>query len=172
MKPEDEGRCPNCVIGRLRPAIRRQYASQAADTLTVLQEDGRRCSLCGHEIDFTMISRDGTTVAKMFGARCDFCGDANPVMQFPCRDFTIGPEQYLGAFAACPTCRDMVLGEDREGLVSRAISQFAARNPKTVQAMLRRGLVPGQMARSIQDGFWRNRITETPTPEAPIGQEP
>lgn len=154
--------CPNCTVGMLKEFTIVTYGSPAADTMVEMRETGERCGSCGYEQGFELLGPGNRTVAARFGARCDFCGEEDPVIVFPCRDFTTDDGELLqGGWAACPACRDMVDADDHEGLISRAIYLFAKQHPRTCYRLLARGVVPGRPARRRHQGFWLNRITAT-----------
>ncbi len=100
----------------------------------------------------------GTSVLSTFeamgGPLCDFCGDGDPVILIPCRDFEVvvegGPCRLLtrvsGAFAACAACSRLVECEDRDGLLARAIERLR-----------RLGVETSGGAAAMQAGFWSNR---------------
>jgi len=56
---------------------------------------------------------------------CDFCNAPNPVWRFQARPFLVDYGAMAGAsdagWAACDACRDMILANDRNGLVDRAM---------------------------------------------------
>jgi len=56
---------------------------------------------------------------------CDFCNAPNPVWRFQARPFVVDYGSLAGAsdagWAACDACRDMILADDRNGLVDRAM---------------------------------------------------
>jgi hypothetical protein len=155
MKPGD--RCPSCVIGLLGRLELVTHVSPEPDTLAELHEMGLVCSVCGAEYEFKLLGGDRRAVAELFGARCDFCGEPDPVIELPCGAFEVDGADYQGAFAACATCKGLVEADDREGLISRAIYRFAERNPAATTFMIARGLIPGSTVRRIQAGFWEHR---------------
>jgi hypothetical protein len=56
---------------------------------------------------------------------CDFCNAPNPVWRFRARPFLIDYGPITGEsdadWAACNACREMILADDRNGLVDRAM---------------------------------------------------
>jgi len=56
---------------------------------------------------------------------CDFCNAPNPVWRFSARPFVVDYGTMASAsdadWAACDACRNMILADDRNGLVDRAM---------------------------------------------------
>ena len=56
---------------------------------------------------------------------CDFCNAPNPVWRFRARPFLIDYGPITGEsdadWAACNACREMIVADDRNGLVDRAM---------------------------------------------------
>ena len=56
---------------------------------------------------------------------CDFCNAPNPVWRFRAEPFVVDYGPMAGAsdadWAACDACRDLILADDRSGLVDRAM---------------------------------------------------
>src|ERR1035438_7108962 len=56
---------------------------------------------------------------------CDFCNAPNPVWRFSARPFVVDYGTMASAsdadWAACDACRDLILADDRNGLVDRAM---------------------------------------------------
>ena len=90
---------------------------------------------------------------------CDFCNLPNPVWRFQARPFVVDYGTMIGAsdsdWAACDTCRRLILDGDRNGLVDRA--------------MLNAPVIPGlpesevrELRRWSQDSFSRTAYLVTP----------
>ena len=56
---------------------------------------------------------------------CDFCNAPNPVWRFRAEPFVVDYGPMVGAsdadWAACDACRNLILADDRNGLVDRAM---------------------------------------------------
>src|SRR6266700_4262448 len=75
-------------------------------------------------------SRNGSPVWSLILWRtpimmCDFCNALNPVWRFRAEPFVVDYGPMVGAsdadWAACSACRDLILADDRNGLVDRAM---------------------------------------------------
>jgi hypothetical protein len=148
-------------MANLRPHTRIQAGTPQPDMLVYLQEEGLVCPFCGGETGFSTLDAEGHAARVILGVCCDFCGRQDPIaITFPCRTFVIDGYEYADGWAACAACAALVEQGDREGLVSRAVAHHCERNPRTVQAMLAEGKLPGVEIRHTQAGFWTNRITD------------
>jgi hypothetical protein len=63
--------------------------------------------------------------------QCDFCAAPKPQWSFPCRDFTLTlPDGDVwasnGGWAACDTCKPLVLRKDADALFQRTTGAQAA----------------------------------------------
>jgi hypothetical protein len=87
---------------------------------------------------------------------CDFCNAPNPVWRFSARPFVVDYGTMSSAsdadWAACDACRNMILADDRNGLVDRA--------------MLIAPVIPGlpesdarELRRWSQDLFFTRRVS-------------
>ena len=74
---------------------------------------------------------------------CDFCNAPNPVWRFSARPFVVDYGTMASAsdadWAACDACRDLILADDRNGLVDRA--------------MVTAPVIPGLADSEVRDGL-------------------
>jgi hypothetical protein len=94
---------------------------------------------------------------------CDFCNAPNPVWRFQARPFVVDYGSLAGAsdaaWAACDACRDIILANDRNGLVDRAM-QIAPAIPDLAESDVR------QLRRWSQGLFFTHRVSCDPVPIA------
>lgn len=82
---------------------------------------------------------------------CDFCNAPDPPWEYPAAtsEMPLGVGTSLGAWCACDNCRQLIEAEDREGLVSRAVSRYPP-DPLARQAI-----------EMVQAVFWQARRGES-----------
>lgn len=91
---------------------------------------------------------------------CDFCSTLNPTRVYPCTSFDIhaivpmNPLLSGTDWLACEECAALIDGDDREGLVERAVASFFDRH--TVRR-LRPEAVRIQLLATYEQ-FWNSRI--------------
>ena len=94
---------------------------------------------------------------------CDFCNAPNPVWRFQARPFVVDYGAMAGAsdtgWAACDTCRDLILANDRNGLVDRAML-IAPAIPDLAESDVR------ELRRWSQGLFFTHRVPCGPVPIA------
>ncbi len=94
---------------------------------------------------------------------CDFCNAPNPVWRFRARPFLIDYGPIAGEsdadLAACNGCREMILADDRNGLVDRAMLMAPA-IPDLPEADVR------ELRRWSQGLFFTHRVPCAPVPIA------
>ena len=94
---------------------------------------------------------------------CDFCNAPNPVWRFRARPFLIDYGPITGEsdadWAACKACREMILADDRNGLVDRAMLTAPA-IPDLSEAEVR------ELRRWSQGLFFTHRVPCAPVPIA------
>lgn len=139
------------------------------------------CRNCGAFYDFADM-QDNAPCQKCGGRRfdqkvitfvCDFCsvpGREQEMWSYPCAPHVHGvivSDLPLGAsrgdWAACENCHELIERNDRKALVERSVKLDWERHPELhahpeAKAMLR------AMARSIHDGFFRNRTGDAIPP--------
>ena len=92
---------------------------------------------------------------------CDFCNAPNPVWRFSARPFVVDYGTMASAsdadWAACDACRALILADDRNGLVDRAM----------VTAPVIPGLADSEvreLRRWSQGLFFTHRVSCDPAP--------
>ena len=92
---------------------------------------------------------------------CDFCNAPNPVWRFRARPFVVDYGPMVGAsdadWAACDTCRGLILADDRSGLVDRAML-IAPAIPGMAESEIR------ELRRWSQGLFFSHRVPSDPAP--------
>jgi len=92
---------------------------------------------------------------------CDFCNAPNPVWRFRARPFLIDYGPITGEsdadWAACNACREMIVADDRNGLVDRAMLMAPA-IPDLPEADVR------ELRRWSQGLFFTHRVPCAPVP--------
>jgi hypothetical protein len=129
----------------------------------------------GHRV---IVDHFSTFPAK--GMICDFCSSPNVSCAFPARNVSINatPETQAetglnlvlnsaSGWAACETCRVLIVNGDRDGLHARSFATIPG-GAGADRAMRR---IISREIRKIHDDFWRSR-EGAPIPTTPDDEDP
>jgi hypothetical protein len=108
---------------------------------------------------------------------CDFCNGPDPTWWFPCGDYpmvirppvALTPSQRFlfdklshlvkvqntGDWAACDTCKDLILKGQRDELAARSAELFIINNPEESSHLAPQAVT--ESMRASQDDFWSHR---------------
>lgn len=93
--------------------------------------------------------------------KCDFCSAPDPPWTHPSADFVMEDEGWGSAdnaWSACETCHALIMAEERDKLVSRAVRTFFTTQQIPMDARLMQEV--RKKVRRMHAGFWANRNGE------------
>jgi hypothetical protein len=85
--------------------------------------------------------------------KCDFCSAAYPAWVHPSADFVVGNWGSAdNAWAACETCHELIVAEDKTGLANRALRTVPGGVPRDIRRHVLKKI------NEMHAGFWANRF--------------